>query len=104
MSEEFKVSEEAVVISWWLSSIIKDNKKVKEIDSACEGLSDAIVEILCSHTDLRVHISENHDRLRQENAELREMLQQHRRFCIEVVSGYEGVKFYEKTKQLLKND
>ena len=42
--------------------------------------------------------------LKQENAELREVLQQHRRFCIEVVSGYEGVKFYEKTKQLLKND
>tara|TARA_R110002020_G_scaffold138763_1_gene309273 strand:+ start:31 stop:324 length:294 start_codon:yes stop_codon:yes gene_type:complete len=50
------------------------------------------------------HAVLNHDRLQQENAELREMLQQHRRFCIEVVAGYEGVKFYEKTKQLLKND
>lgn len=40
-------------------------------------------------------------KLESDKADLRDMLQQHRRFCVDVVSGYEGVKFYDKTKQLL---
>lgn len=47
------------------------------------------------------HAINNHDRLAEENKQLRQALVQHHRFCKEVVAGYEGVKFYEATKQLL---
>lgn len=70
-----KMSDDVRIADHFLCSVVDNEELERRLNSIDSRLCDSIIKILCSHTDLRAHISENLNKLEQEVAELREALQ-----------------------------